>query len=103
MTFKAQTDLSGAFTCNCSFCVRRATTLLKLDPEGFELQSDKNKLSAYGNSGFSRHYFCNNCGIQCFTEITRQGAEAVIVNAACLEGIDFYSLKPSLFDGKNKL
>ena len=101
--FNVIADLNNSFKCNCSFCVRRASTLVKVDDSKFTLESSENELGSYGSRDFSDHYFCKNCGIQCYTRFKSEKGSGVMVNVGCLEGADSYSLKPSIFDGANKL
>ena len=101
--FEVEADLQSTFKCNCTYCVRRAATMLKILPEKFLLKSDESKLGAYGSRDFSKHYFCKNCGINCFTRIKGASGISVVVNVGCLEGIDSFSLSPTVFDGANKL
>lgn len=103
VVFKVRSELNSTFVCNYSFCIRRNTTLVKVDVEDFDLLCRKAEMGAYGNSGFSKHYFCKSCGIQCFTEINRENAQSIVVNVGCLEGVDVEALTPTLFDGANKL
>ncbi|TVZ41008.1 hypothetical protein P886_0345 [Alteromonadaceae bacterium 2753L.S.0a.02] len=103
VSFEIIADLNSVFICNCSFCIRRSATLVKTTKENFTLNSDENNLKSYGNNGVSRHYFCPDCGIHCFTKITKEGSESVVSNVGCLEGANVLELKPSLFDGANKL
>lgn len=101
--FTANTDLNNSFKCNCSFCVRRAATMHKVEVDAFHLHCDESKLGVYGNRDFSKHYFCKNCGIHCFTRVNRASGNAVMINTGCLQGVDSLALTPSLFDGANKL
>lgn len=101
--FDVNADLDTSMKCNCSFCIRRGSTLLRVDPEEFQLTSPESALGVYGNREFSDHYFCKTCGIHCFTRISRETGNAVVVNAGCLQGVDAYALTPTLFDGANKL
>jgi len=101
--FKVVADLNNSFKCNCSFCVRRASTLVKVSDAEFELTSQEENMGTYGSRDFSDHYFCKNCGVQCYTRFNNERGKAAIVNVGCLEGVDSYSLNPAIFDGANKL
>ncbi|MDI9246437.1 GFA family protein [Marinobacter sp. CHS3-4] len=101
--FNVVADLNNCFKCNCSFCVRRASTLVKVEDSKFTLESDENNLGKYGSRDFSDHFFCKNCGIQCYTRFKNEKGTSVILNVGCLEGVDSYSLNPVTFDGAKKL
>lgn len=75
----------------------------KVPASQFSLISPKSELSVYGNRTFSQHYFCNTCGNNCFTRITRPNENSVAINVGCLQDIDSYSFNPTIFDGANKL
>ncbi len=100
--FNAIADLNYCFKCNCSFCVRRAAILVKVDDSKFTLESNENDMGIYGSRDFSDHYFCKKCGIQCYTRFKNEKDSGVIINVGCLEGADSYSLNPAIFDGANK-
>jgi hypothetical protein len=101
--FNVIADLNNCFKCNCSFCVRRASILVKVEDSKFTLESNENNSSRYGSRDFSDHYFCKNCGIQCYTHFKNNKGSGVMVNVGCLEDVDSYSLNPAIFDGANKL
>lgn len=67
--------------------------------ENFVLVNGRDLLREYGNRSFSRHFFCSRCGVHAFTRSTRKGEDAVIVNIACIEGVDPMDYSPRLFDG----
>mgnify|MGYP000329847367 CR=1 FL=1 len=101
--FNIKADLSHCIKCNCSFCVRKASNLIKVDESEFEIFSNESEMGVYGSRDFSDHYFCKNCGIQCFTRFKSENGQGVVVNIGCLEGVDNYSLEPVIFDGATKL
>lgn len=99
VTFRVQSALDDVVICNCSFCVKRGALLQKMPAENFVLVSGRNVLREYGKRSFSRHFFCSRCGVHVFTRSTRNGEDAVIVNIACIEGVDPMDYAPRLFDG----
>lgn len=101
--FEVDTELDDPVWCNCSFCVRRGAKLQKVPADSFRLKAGEDRLSVYGNRDFSDHYFCSTCGIHTFTRTTRNDQDAVVVNLACLEGVDPDSLELRVFDGANLL
>lgn len=103
VTFDVETDLSSAFRCNCSFCIRRGATMQKVPVEQWHLKAGEQILTEYGSRDFSKHYFCSRCGIHCFTKITRANENWIAVNVGCLEGVNMEQLSPRLFDGAKLL
>lgn len=101
--FRVTTDLSDPVQCNCSFCARRGATLQKVPADRFRVIDGEEKLSKYGERDFSDHFFCNACGIHTFTRTTRGDVDAVVVNLACVTGVDVDALSPRTFDGANLL
>lgn len=99
VSFEVATDLDSAYKCNCSYCVRRATTMHKVNASQFALLSGEANLGVYGSQDYSKHYFCRICGISCFTRITQPYDRSVEINIGCLEGINSYELQPAIFDG----
>lgn len=103
VTFAVETALDDPVWCNCSFCVRRGAKLQKVPADAFELTQGSENLSMYGNRDFSDHFFCKTCGVHTFTRSTRTGVRTVIVNLACLQGVDVDSIVPRVFDGAHLL
>jgi hypothetical protein len=101
--FQVETDLSDPVRCNCSFCECRGTLLQKVEAGQFALISGDNVLSSYGSRDFSDHLFCKNCGVHVFTRSTRNDEFAVIVNIACLRGVNLQTIRPRVFDGARLL
>lgn len=102
VTFSVQADLNHCFKCNCSFCVKRASTLVSVGESHFSLESADDQTQHYGSRSFAKHYFCKQCGIHCYTKFESDKGSGVNVNIGCLEGVDVLSLSPALFDGANK-
>ncbi len=101
--FYISSSLEDCFICNCSFCIRRAATLIKVNATNFQLISGDEHVGSYGKRDFSQHHFCKTCGIHCFSKIKTPTGDSVVANVACLQGIDTSTLAPILFDGANKL
>ena len=101
--FQVETDLADPVRCNCSFCTRRGSILQKVPAEKFSLVNGEDSLAQYGAREFSDHFFCQQCGIHTFTRSSRNGEDAVVVNLACLAGIDLDAVAPRLFDGATLL
>lgn len=101
--FEVDTDLSDPVRCNCSFCVKRGALLQRVLAPAFSLQGGEDELTRYGERSFSDHYFCKHCGVHVFTRLVRKGEQNVVVNLACLDGLDISSIEPRVFDGANLL
>jgi hypothetical protein len=101
--FQVETNLSDPVRCNCSFCECRGTLLQKVDAGQFALISGGKDLSIYGSREFSDHFFCATCGVHVFTRSTRNDKSAVIVNIACLGGVNLQAIQPRVFDGARLL
>lgn len=101
--FNINADLNKCFKCNCSFCVRRASTLIKVEDAKFDLLTNESEMGVYGSRDFSDHFFCKQCGIQCYTRFKSPNGPGVMVNIGCLDGVDSYALSPATFDRANKL
>ena len=101
--FRVATNLDDPARCNCSFCVKRGALLQKVAVERFELTAGAESLSQYGARSFSDHFFCKHCGVHTFTKSSRNGEDAVVINLACLQGLDLSSFEPRVFDGANLL
>jgi len=103
LQFQVKTDLADPVRCNCSFCIRRGTILQKVPANHFSVIRGKEAFARYGAREFSDHFFCKRCGIHTFTRSSRNGEDAVVVNLACLAGVDLDVITPRIFDGKTLL
>lgn len=101
--FRAETDLDDVVCCNCSFCSKRGALLQKMPASKFSLLRGEGCLQKYGKRSFSSHYFCSHCGVHVFTHSARDGEDAIIVNIACIAGVDVTEFTPRRFDGATLL
>ncbi|MGE0230607.1 MAG: GFA family protein [Flavobacteriaceae bacterium] len=99
VTFDVMNDLTAPVRCNCSFCRRRGAMLHRVMTEEFCLKKGEDRVRAYGNRDFSKHFFCSTCGIHVFTRVDREGRKSVMVNLNCIEGLEIDALTPTHFDG----
>ena len=101
LKFGALIDVQDPFRCNCSFCRRRGAVMHRAEPGSFHWTSNEADIGSksYGAKEFAQHYFCPRCGIQCFTDIRRNGQQTYAVNLACIDGLDLGQLTPRMFDG----
>jgi hypothetical protein len=102
--FEATVDLDRTVTCNCSICEKRGSILSATTKDKFKLLSGEKDLTDYKfNRHVVNHMFCSTCGILPFAQGKKpDGAEMVMVNVRCIDGIDIDALKPMQFDGRNK-
>ena len=101
--FQLESDLADPVRCNCTFCIRRGATLQKVPASQFEVTNGNENLSMYGARKFSNHFFCKICGTHAFTKSTRNNENTVVVNLACLAGVDLDMIVPRIFDGATLL
>ena len=102
VTFDVTTDIGEVISCNCSRCRRLGALLAAAQLQDFKLKSGEGALVEYTfNKHAIHHRFCATCGIQPFARGKGPGgAEMVMVNVRCLEGVEPDSLKVKKFDGK---
>lgn len=97
---EVETDLSKVLICNCSHCHKKGFLLNFADKDKFKLLSGNDNLTEYFfNKKSIRHLFCKTCGVQAFGEGVT--FPKIAINVRCLEGVDIYSMKPELFNGKD--
>jgi hypothetical protein len=100
--FSAQLDLSGAFRCNCSICLKSGATVATCAPSAFTLTAGEADLVEYkfGPSAITR-LRCRHCGIQCFARVTLpDGSPAIGVNVNTLDDAEVSALPVVYFDGR---
>lgn len=102
--FEVDVDLAHPITCNCSYCQRRGSILAFTPASNFSLQSGEDKLTEYRfNTRNIQHLFCSVCGMESFARAAGpDGTPMVAINIRCLEGVDPYSLEPTMFDGRSR-
>jgi len=102
VTFDVTTDIGEVISCNCSRCSRLGSLLAAAQAKDFTLKTGEAALSEYQfNKHVIHHFFCATCGIQPFARGKGSGgADMVMVNVRCLEGVDPDALKVKKFDGK---
>jgi hypothetical protein len=102
--FEVDVDLAHPITCNCSYCQRRGSILAFAPASSFSLQSGEGKLTEYRfNTKNIQHLFCSVCGMESFARaMGPDGTPMVAINVRCLEGVDPYSLEPTMFDGRSR-
>jgi hypothetical protein len=76
--------------CNCSICARKGVAMVYIPLENLTVTEGEDVLSCYQfNTMVAKHYFCSNCGIQCFHQ-PRSDPSKYAISAACIEGVRVY-------------
>lgn len=102
--YEAQSaPITGAMSCNCSYCGRRGALLVFVPAADFTLLTGREAMTEYlFNKKVIHHLFCSTCGIGCFGHAAMpDGTEMVALNARCLAEIDPDTLEITHYDGKN--
>ena len=97
--------ITKGLRCTCSLCVRKGALMSPepIPPEKFHIEASGDNLGLYQfGVKTARHYFCKHCGIYTFHETARKIGH-FRANLGCVEGIDTFSLKADVFDGKSLL
>ena len=100
--YRATTDLTQLFDCNCSRCRRVAAVMTALPASDFVLERGEDAVTRYQfNHHVIDHYFCTTCGIQSFSRgKNADGSATVVINVGCLEGVPLVDrTKITHFDG----
>jgi hypothetical protein len=99
--FRVTADLADVSDCNCSMCDKKGILHLIVPQDAFELVSGGDDLTTYTfNTGVAKHHFCRHCGIHSFY-VPRSDPDKIDVNARCLDGVDWRTLRPATFDGRH--
>lgn len=86
--FRIETDFPELTTCDCSMCIRRSATMVKVHESRFRLLAGQESLSEYQfHTHTARHFFCKVCGIYPFHR-KRVTPDNYGINVHCLEGFD---------------
>jgi hypothetical protein len=76
--------------CNCSICAKKGVAMVYIPLEDLTVTEGEDVLSCYQfNTMVAKHYFCSNCGIQCFHQ-PRSDPDKYAISAACIEGVKVY-------------
>jgi hypothetical protein len=101
--YEVTTEIDKVISCNCSRCARLGALLAAAPAADFKLISGEGEMSDFQfNHRTIHHYFCPVCGIQSFARGTGPGgAEMVMVNVRCLDGVDPQQFEVMTFDGRS--
>lgn len=99
--FRVTSVLAGILDCNCSICTKEGFLHLIVEPDRFELLTDRAALSTYTfGTGTAKHHFCATCGMHPFY-IPRSHPDKIDVNVRCIDGLDLGTLEITPYDGQN--
>ena len=89
VSFSVTTALDSLSDCNCSHCRRVGWVMQSVPAAAFVLESGADRLRDYWfNTRTINHKFCADCGVEPFaTGRDGEGADLVMVNVNCLEGV----------------
>lgn len=97
-------DLDKLMTCNCSICGRSGSIMAFVGANQFTQTAGKDNLTDYQfGKKVIHHVFCTTCGVRPFASGKGEdGAEWMMINARCLEGVDVHKLTISQqYDGQS--
>ena len=98
--FEVETELENIKQCNCSICIKKSAKMALMQKNKFKLLSGEENLSVYQfDTMVAKHFFCKKCGI--YTHHFRKSdPNGMGVNAACLDGVDPFTLTADILDNK---
>lgn len=104
-------EMTAGCRCNCSICIRRGMVMSSqyIPADRFELEGEDSLVAYQFGDKDMCHYFCRTCGICPFSRVARlpanyQGGAKVgdrRVNLGCIDGLDPWTLKIELIDGRS--
>jgi hypothetical protein len=102
--FRATTDLSKVYACNCSMCSKMGWRLAFVPEASFTLLSGSDALTDYQfHKKHIHHVFCSTCGVRSFGHGPSKNGEMYSVNVRCLDGVgvEAEALPVEHFDGRS--
>ncbi len=101
--YEVQADLGKVISCNCSRCAKWGALLSAVPASDFKLIAGDGAMTEFQfNKHLIHHPFCPTCGIQSFASGKgKGGADMVMINVRCLDGVDPDSLEVMKFDGRS--
>lgn len=92
VVFHISSDVQEKTSCDCSMCIRRATTMIKVHESEFTLLQGQEQLVEYQfHTNTATHYFCGKCGIYPFHR-KRVTPDFYGINVNCLKNVDLGEL-----------
>ncbi len=102
--FEVEGTLTGAMSCNCSFCQRKGSLMWFVPRDSLMLLTPEHNASTYEfNKHVIKHQFCTVCGIHPYGEANDpKGNRMAAINIRCLEKIDLESVPVTHYDGRSR-
>lgn len=100
VTFEVAVAPESAFTCNCSFCIRRGWRHTYVATDKFDLVSGEPVLRAYRFGESTDHCFCSVCGTHTHAYCTYTDPPHFSYSLACCETVDISALPVTELDGR---
>jgi len=102
VAFEVKVKPTIAFTCNCSYCIRRGWHHAYAEENEFALIRGEDVLSSYRfGAETTTNYFCRACGIHTHFFSTYGDHPHYAYSLTCCEGVDVASLEIKHIDGKS--
>ena len=99
--FRVDAVIEELTTCDCSLCSMRNALMFKVPERALAVLAGQEMLTLYEwNTHRAKHYFCRRCGIYVFHR-KRAAPDHFGVNAHCVDGLDFASLRVRATEGAN--
>ena len=101
--FSVRADITQAYECNCSICMKRGALWNFVDASSFTLKRGEDALTDYQfNQKRIHHLFCSTCGTASFARGAKpDGTPVVALNLRCLDDLDLAPLPRVAIDGKS--
>ena len=101
--FEVETEIDKVISCNCSRCSKLGSLLAAAQGSDFKLLSGEDDLTTFQfNKHVIDHRFCAICGIQPYARGKgKNGADMVMINVRCLDGVDPESFAVMKYDGRS--
>ena len=102
--YEVQAEISKVIACNCSRCSKLGSLLAAAQASDFKLLSGEDDMTTFQfNKHVINHPFCATCGIQSYASGKgRDGADMVMINVRCLDGVDPRQFEVMNYDGRSK-
>jgi hypothetical protein len=101
--YEVSAEIDKVISCNCSRCGKLGSLLAAALASDFKLISGKDAMTDFQfNKHVIHHPFCATCGIQSYAHGKGPGgAEMVMLNVRCLDGVDAEKFEVMKYDGRS--
>lgn len=103
VALEAEGEITGALSCNCTICQRKASLLWFVPRDNVTLLASEADITTYTfNKHVIKHHFCKVCGVQPYAEgVDRQGNRMAAINIRCIDELDLATVPVQHFDGRS--